>query len=261
MKKITLFITISILVSFLFAKPAKYDLNYDVTETFEENPIIDLNDYACKGINSVSVIFYANKPNKINVLGNNPLTKEWEKVALCDMKGFSDKDYENFLNRDAVNWRYFTLKPENQAGLSYKTQISGKTLQVIIRPKGEDFNKKPLPKINLSDAYVFDIKKIGAEDYVVFRNFTYNEEIKCIPYYFDRKTYKWCHSYETATVKENVKIELIDDEDIDGIPYLAIQVIPQGNYSFNLYEKNSDLYIDISDDNSDRSGDINCIDE
>lgn len=261
MKKITLFITISILASFLFAKPAKYDLNYDVTKTFEGNPIIDLNDYACKGINSVSVIFYANKPNKINVLGNNPFTKEWEKVALCEMKGFSDKNYENFFNRDAINWRFFTFKPENKADYNYIIQISEKTLQVRIRPKGEDINTAPLPKINLSDAYVFDIKKIGAEDYVVFRNFTNNEEIKCIPYYFDRKTFKWCHSYETATVKESAKIELIDDEDIDGIPYIALQITPQGNYNFTLYEKNNDLYIDINEGSSAQIDDINFIDE
>ncbi|WP_027727613.1 hypothetical protein [Treponema sp. C6A8] len=261
MKKTTLFITLSMIASLMFAKAPKYDLDYDVPQAFDESPVIDLQTYNCKGVNSVSVTFYANKANIITLYGNNPISKEWEKIASCDLKGFSDKDYESFLNKDALNWRYFTFKPENQAELSYKIQISGKILKVEIRPKGEDFDTSPLPKINLSDAYVFDIKKIRAEDYLVFKNFTKCEELKCVPYYFDKKTYKWCHSFENATVKENAKIELIDDEEIDGIPYIAVQVIPQGNYSFKLYEKNNDLFIEISDENPSESDDINFIKE
>jgi len=43
------------------------------------------------------------------------------------------------------------------------------------------------------------------------------------------------------------EVQIIDDEGIEGIKYLALQIEPEGEYDFRLFENHSDLYIDINE--------------
>lgn len=250
MKK-NIFIALSLTASvFLFAKPKlKFDVDYDAPDLSAENSyLIDLYEFGTQGVSSVKIVFYANNPNKINILGNNPENKEWISLVQTELKGFSDQDTESFKNKESMSWRYFALIPENNVFYQYKIGVSGKTLKVEVRSRNDSFDEKPMPKINIENAVVLDIKKYDAEDYVVFKNYTSQPELKIIPYYFNH--YKWSRAFESAVLagfSDEKKIEIINDEGIEDVRYLALDIQPQSDYHFKLYENHNDLYIEITD--------------
>lgn len=273
MKRIILCLFTLILCLNIYAKgknKEKINLDYDCPQIESENYyFIDLNEYQNNLINSIEILFYANNENCIEIFGNNPENKNWENLIQFEIKGFSDKQKKAFINKNAIHWRYFYIQPDKGIVYKYKITLNGKTLQCEIRGKNDNFEDKPLPKINIESSFVFDISEYDAEDYVVFQNCTNNKEMKIIPYYFDKKTKKWCKGFETAYLKgfaDTQKIEIIDDEGIEDIRYLAIEIEPYEIYNFRIYEKHSDLYVEISDNKTENSdtgniNDINYIDE
>ncbi len=273
MKKIILCLSVLLFCFNIYAKgknKENLNLDYGCPQIESSNYyFIDLNEYQNNLINSIEILFYANNENSITIFGNNPENKDWENLIQFDIKGFSDKQKKVFVNKNAINWRYFYIQPDKGVVYKYKISFNGKTLRCEIRGKNDNFEDKPLPKINIENSFVFDISEYDAEDYVIFQNYTNNKEMKVIPYYFDRKTKKWCRSFEIAYLKgfaDTQKIEIIDDEGIEDIKYLAIEINPFENYNFKVYENHSDLYIEISDNKTGNSNivnknDINYIDE
>lgn len=268
MKKVLLGILTVLCCMSVFAKSKeKYNLNYDCPNiNFQNSYLIDLKNYSNSKINSLEILFYGNNQNSYKIYENNPANKNWEELSKVSVKGFSDKVKVSFTNKDAINWRYFFITPENEIIYIYKFTASTNKTRLEIRPEDDDFDKVPLPKINLKDVLVFEISKYGAEDYVVFLNHTENSEMQITPYYFDRKSFKWIRAYEIAALKgfgDTDKIEIIDDAGIEDIKYLAIEIDPFKSYSIRLYENHSDLYIDIEDENSPKNqsniNDINDI--
>ena len=255
MKKVLLGILTVLCCMSVFAKPKeKYNLDYDCPNIdFQNYYLIDLRNYPNSKINSIEILFYGNNQNSYKIYGNNPGNKNWEELAKASVRGFSDKVKASFTNKDSINWRYFLITPENEIIYRYKLTASANKTRLEIRPENDDFDKEPLPKINLKDALVFEISKYGAEDYVVFLNHTQNSKMQIIPYYYDRKSYKWVRAFEIASLKgfgDTEKIEITDDDGIEDIKYLAFEIDPFKPYSIRLYENHSDLYIDIEDENA-----------
>lgn len=269
MKKIFILCLILMLSAYLFAKPKNtLNLDYSISEFPNDNSyLIDLFKFNQQSISNIKITFYANNPSTINILGNNPENKKWEQVAQLNLKGFSDSDSERLKNKNSINWRYFSIKPENNIFYNYKISISNKTLNVEIRGKNDTFDEPPKPKINIENSVVLDIKKYDAEDYVIFLNYTNQPELTIIPYYFDN--YKWHRAYEVAQLKgfsDTDKIEIIDEDGIEDIRYLALDIKPYNEYKFRIYEKHSDLYVEICDETVQHDGiqiseNINLIDE
>lgn len=237
---------------FLFAKSiTKFNLDYVINSYPSDNSyLIDLYDYNSTGISSVKIIFNANNANDIKIFGNNPENQNWEIQAQCSLRGFSDKTTKYFSNKNCKKWRYFTITPENEMTYNYKIDISYSELIIEVRGKNDSFETKALPKINKANTTVFDIKQYDAEDYLVIRNLTKAKQLMCIPYYYDNKSFKWKKAYENANLSnynDIKKIEVIDDTGIEDIVYLALEITPVGEYSFKLYERHDDLYIEISE--------------
>lgn len=254
MKKPLLLLICLIMPIFMFAKSEPADnLDYEPSELPSESAyLIDLFNYKVKSANSARVSFYSNDKCKFKIYGNNPKSNEWEYLALATLKGFSDKDTQTFKNKDAKNWRYFAIDSSEEKDFIYQVSVSVKTIFIEVRDAGDDFNDKPLPKFTASDnAVVFDIEKLDAEDYLVIHNLTKKTKIKCTPYYFDKKQCNWERGHEIATVggyDDTDKIEVLDDGDMDNLKYIAVEVTPWDNdYSFKLYEKRGDLWLDIDD--------------
>lgn len=260
MKKIILKILFLLCTVNIFAK-TNLDLDYECPEIETENYyFIDISEYENKKISSIEILYNANNENKFIVFGNNPENKEWEELAQIKIEGFSDKSRGTFSNKNSSNWRYFYITSDSNRVYGYKTSISGKILKCEIREKDDDFEKEPMPKINIDGAYVFAIFEYGAEDYVVFQNYTELKGLKIIPYYFDQKTYKWVRSFEIAILKgfsDTHKIEITEDDGIEDINYIAIEIEQKNNYSFRLYENHSDLYITVSDYKQNDINDVN----
>lgn len=249
MKKNVLRFCIFLLCVNVFGKET-LNLDYECPKIESQNYyLVDLKDYQNNFINSIEILFNANKENNIDVYGNNPENQKWEKLSQFYFRGFSDKQKKNFLNKNSIKWRYFYIQPDNGVIYNYRIYFQGKTLKCEIRGKNDSFSDIPLPKINMENVFIFDISKYGAEDYVLFRNFTDKEVLTVVPYYFDKKLFKWFRSYETATLKgfaDTEKIEIIDDAGIESIRYLALEIEPYDNYTFTMYENHSDLYIEIN---------------
>ena len=244
----------------------KYELNYAPPPLPAENVfLIDISKY--REQNSVTkseITFYANNQNSIILYGNNPENKNWEQLSVATFRGFSDNKTLYFSNKAAKNWRYFSISPNKNFFYNYKITVRNRILYIEIRGKNDDFAKPPLPRINVKDAQVFDIEKYGAEDYLVIKNYTKSNELMCIPYYFDKKTFKWERAFEIAFFNrpnDSCKLEVIDDEGIEEIKYLAINVIPSGKYFFNLHENSDDLYIDIYDGHSNDNAGLDLMED
>jgi hypothetical protein len=255
MKKYVLLVLIMAVVFSAYAKEkSTVNVAYECPELDVKNSyFIDLNDFKTSSINSVEILFNANNKNSIKVFGNNPDLKNWEELASIELRGFSDKKKKSFTNKNAASWRYFGIAPESGRQYIYKISFSGKTLKCEIREKNNSFNEEAKPGIDLPGAYTFSIWDYGAEDYVVLRNYTSNEKLVVVPYYFDDSKYVWVKGYEAGILRgynDSSKVEIIDDEGIEDIKYLALVLEPDGEYTFNLLENHSDLYIDISDKRS-----------
>jgi len=249
MKKIyplALFLVIS---SIMFAKEnVMYDLDYEVPGLPSKNSyLVDLKQYKNQSITNARIEYYANERTEIRFYGNNPTDYKWEEIGKSEIKGFSDKDSESFKNKDCKNWRYFVLDADSSS-LIYKTSVSGKTLKVEVREKGDNFDQDPLPKFTEGKAEVFNIEVYDAEDYLVIHNLTNIKNIKCVPYYFDYEDCDWKRAFEIANLidyNDTCKIEVIDDDGVEDLEILAFEIIPEGNYKFKLYEKNNDLWVDV----------------
>lgn len=128
---------------------------------------------------------------------------------------------------------------EPQVGAQVETQNQNGTIRNQIGPE-----------INVENAVVFKIDQYKADDYLIFKNFTSQSDLMCNVFYYDERRHEWKRSYENAELDgygDTDRIEVIDDEGIEDIIYLAVQIVPAGNYQFRLYEKRDDLYIEIRD--------------
>jgi len=251
MKKIVLcFLALTASV-FAFAKDkSSGKLNYECPDVDVSNYyVIDLSEYKSASVNAAEVLFNANNSNSILIYGNDPRSKIWEELAKLNFRGFSDRKKKNFSNKDAVDWRYLYVAAENNADYIYKVSFSGKVLRHEVREKDNSFNEAALPAMDEPDTYVFKISEYKAEDYVVFRNYTDNDDLLIKPYYFDKSKFKWVKAYERGNLhgfNDTDKVEIVDDGGIEGIKYLAFQIEPADDYDFRLFENHSDLYIDIN---------------
>lgn len=250
MKKILLCLICLILPVFIFAKSEpSYDLNYNAPELpTAESVLVDLFNYKSQSITSSRIVYNSNGKSIIQIYGNNPVNQKWEPVGKSDLKGFSDKDSATFSNKDCKNWRYFAIVPDAVSDFIYQIKVSGKTLHIEVRDEGDNFNLHARPKFTNGNAEVFDIDEYGAEDYLVIHNLTKNEKLRCIPYYFDDHDCDWKRGCEDASLRsynDTCKIEIIDDEGVEDLDYIALEITPSGNYKFKVYEKNNDLWIAI----------------
>ena len=251
MKKIILcFLALTASV-FAFAKDkSSGKLNYECPDVDVSNYfVIDLSEYKNASVNAAEVLFNANNSNSIMIYGNDPRSKEWEGLAKMNFRGFSDKKKKNFSNKEAADWRYLYVAAENNADYIYKVSFSGKVLRLEVREKNNGFGEAALPALNEANTYVFKISDYEAEDYVVLRNYTDEDRLVVVPYYYDKAKFKWVKGFEMGILdgyNDSEKVEIIDDEGIEGIKYLALQIEPEGEYDFRLFENHSDLYIDIN---------------
>lgn len=251
MKKIILCLLALTASVFAFAKDKNSGkLNYECPDVDVSNYyVIDLSEYKNASVNSAEVLFNANNSNSLTIYGNNPSTKNWEELTKLNFRGFSDKKKKNFSNKEAAEWRYLYVAAENNADYIYKVSFSGKVLRLEVREKNNGFGEAALPALNEPNTYVFKISDYEAEDYVVFRNYTDNEDLVIKPYYFDKSKFKWERALERGNLHgftDTDKVEIVD-EGIEKIKYLALQIEPAGDYDFRLFENHSDLYIDINE--------------
>ena len=252
MKKYVLVFLFAAVTFFAYAKEkVTVNVDYECPELDAENSyFIDLKNYKNSSVNSVEITFNANNKNSITVFGNNPDSKSWEELAKIDLRGFSDHKKKSFTNKNAASWRYFGIATESGAEYIYKITFFGKTLRCEIREKDNPFSEDAMPSMGEPGFYTFSIDEYDAEDYVVFRNFTKADSMVVVPYYFDESKYTWVKAFETGVLKgfnDSAKVEIIDDDGIEDIKYLAIEIDPSGEYDIRLHENHSDLYIDINE--------------
>ncbi len=250
MKKTIISLLCLMLPLFMFAKsdPA-YSLNYDAPDLpASKSFLVDLFSYKNQSITSSKIVYNSNEKCIVQIYGNNPANQQWEPVGKSELKGFSDRDSETFSNKDCKNWRYFAIVPDDDTDFIYQIKVSGKVLHIEIRDEGDNFDFPALPKFTTGNAEVLDIDDCDAEDYLVIHNLTKNEKLQCIPYYFDDHDCEWKRGFEIASLRgynDTSKIEIIDDEGVEDLEYIALEIIPEGNYKLRAYEKSNDLWIDI----------------
>lgn len=155
MKKIILCLSVLLFCFNIYAKgknKENLNLDYGCPQIESSNYyFIDLNEYQNNLINSIEILFYANNENSITIFGNNPENKDWENLIQFDIKGFSDKQKKVFVNKNAINWRYFYIQPDKGVVYKYKISFNGKTLRCEIR------GKMIISKINLSQKLISKI--------------------------------------------------------------------------------------------------------
>ena len=235
---------------------------------FENAFIVDLNNYKITSISTIKLQFYANNPNTINVYAYNTNDQKWEFQEQLILRGFSDKCSKTFSNSNIANYKFFALVPENNKQYAYNIdKVFNGALYIEIRPENSSFDTVAFPKINLENSTVFKIDSYKADDSLIIINNTNNEDLICIPYYFNSKKFKWERSIETAKFNTKTKLSKLEvkDHGIENINFLSLEVTPYDIYNYFLYEKNDDLYIEISNyiesENFDKSKDINYIEE
>lgn len=244
MKEKIILTIIAFSVFSVFAAPKKVVV-YEMPKMEKSNAFyINSSEYT-SNVKEIKFEFEVMNGNSFQLFMNDSNTQKWSEIARVNLRGFEDKQKKKVKAGKNV---YFSLIPENDSKYSYKVSASTKGLLIKIRPYGDNFKNELFPKINLKNAIVTSIKSFEAEDYLIFHNCSAKDKITVLPYYYDKKSYKWIRGYEIAALKgfdDTAKIELIDDEEFDKIDYLAFEIEPEGEYQLKMSAKHNDLYIDI----------------
>lgn len=169
---------------------------------------------------------------------------------------------------------YYAIVPSRESDFEYTCEVRNHDLRISIVDKDAKLPEpavetsvtetkkvkapaESLPSIGIKDAEVFSIRGLGATDFVRFVNKSSYQNI-----YFDffvlrgRRNQKW-YLFNTAELNEYNDHDMIHSGiDIEDIDYIAIKPLSKGDFSYNLYVKHHDLYIEVLDLNEDEALDF-----
>lgn len=245
---------------------AQSSFDYEAPAMDHDNSyIIDMNESKLSYRDYFKVALYCNTQNSFEVYGNNPETQEWVKLADVDLSYFSDTQSARFNNKKAKKWRYYAIVPKND--IKYKCHAIAKNNDLIVGMYYEDadLSIEPTPKINVKNAQVFSIKKLGAEDFVRFCNLSDKENISFNLYVMENGRGKWSTFGSATLVGYKDRDTINSNIDIEDVSYIAVEPKQDGNFKYSITVKDDDLYINVMEaslegDEEDTINDINAVD-
>lgn len=140
-------------------------------------------------------------------------------------------------------------------------------LAIILSAVADDkyMNMEKAPSLDVDGAYIIDIKPFREKikDNIAFYNLIKNERNSFDIYYVDYNTGKWEKNNKTGFIdeyEESETVSLNKGITLKKIPFIAI--VPQHSkvYSYNIYPKNRDVYIEVKEKTFDDIIDISLFD-
>lgn len=243
--------------------------------------IVDIWGENLKFRDYIKLYYSGFEPTEFSVYWLNPDMNKWCLISKVPFQRNKQVATIYTSVKTVKKASYYAIVPSRDSNFEFTCEVKNHDLNVVIVDKNakmpepvtpaatsEESKKERahtahtphtnnLPSIELKDAEVFSIQGLGANDFVRFVNKSSYNNIR-----FDffvlkgRRQPKW-HLFSVAELNGYNDHDTIHSGiDIEDIDYIAIKPLNKGDFSYNVYVKHHDLYIEVLDLDEDEALDF-----